>query len=173
MKTTYNLAVSIDGYIAKPDGDISWLDELKVDHENTGHEAFYETVDALVMGFATYNFVHDYGSWPYGNKPTWVCTHSKLDVMDGCNLQEGSEPEFVHDCANKSGIEHLWLVGGGVLATSFVNSGLLTHIGLSVMPIILGSGIKVFDVLPAHVLLQQTNSTALSGLTHIEYSLDI
>jgi len=51
--------------------------------------------------------------------------------MEGCNLQDGSEPALVHERATEVGINHLWLVGGGVLASSFIQAGLLTHIEYS------------------------------------------
>ncbi len=171
MKISYNLAASIDGYIADDKGGVSWLDKLKIDPADTGHEAFFETVDALVMGRDTYAFVQDYGEWPYGDIPVWVCTGRPLETMQGCNLQNGTDPETVHKCALQSQVEHLWLVGGGKLASSFLQGGLLTHVGISLMPIVLGSGIKLFDEMPRWKFLQQKSSAQMPGFTHIEYEV--
>ena len=70
MKSTYYVASSLDSYIAKEDGDVSWLDDLGISPEESGYEEFYSTVDALVMGRETYDKLHEFGSWPYGDKPT-------------------------------------------------------------------------------------------------------
>ena len=77
MKVTYYVASSLDGYIAKEDGDVSWLEELNISMEETGYDEFYATVDALVMGRNTYEMIISFGQWPYGAKPVWVCTSKK------------------------------------------------------------------------------------------------
>jgi len=76
MKVTYYLASNLDGYIAKKDGDISWLDEIVTLEEDTGYEEFYSTVDSIVMGRKTYEMISSFGAWPYENKPVWVWTRS-------------------------------------------------------------------------------------------------
>jgi len=74
MKITYYVASSLDGYIAKEDGDVSWLEQLNIPMEETGYDEFYSTVDAIVMGRNTYKMIVSFGQWPYGDKPGWVCT---------------------------------------------------------------------------------------------------
>lgn len=128
MKVTYYVASSIDGYIAKDDGDVSWLEELDIPPEENGYEAFYSTVDALVMGRKTYQIIDSFGTWPYGDKPAWVCSNSKVTSVKGANLQKDTSPEDVIQAAYKMGIAHLWLVGGGSLAASFIEKSLLTDI---------------------------------------------
>lgn len=86
MKITYSAAASLDGFIAREDGDVSWLDEMDIGTNDTGLEEFFGTIDGLVMGRKTYDFVFNYGSWPYEDKPTWVCTHSDLEPLEGANL---------------------------------------------------------------------------------------
>ena len=170
MKTTYYLASSLDGYIAKKDGDVSWLDEIVTHGEDTGYEEFYSTVDAIVMGRKTYEMIYSFGTWPYENKPVWVCTRSKINPMEGCNLQDETTPEEVYKRAKKMNANHLWLVGGGTLASSFLQSKLLTNISVSLMPIILGSGIKIFGELPDSVRVKEDSSKLyVSGFRQIDY----
>jgi len=119
MKVTYYVASSLDGYIAKEDGDISWLEDLNISMEDAGYDKFYSTVDALVMGRKTYEMVVSFGQWPYGDKPVWVCSSNKITPIEGSNLQAGSTPEEASKAANEMNIKHLWLVGGGSLASSF------------------------------------------------------
>ena len=172
MKVTYYVASSLDGYIAKEDGDVSWLEELDISLEETGYDDFYSTVDALVMGRKTYEMIVSFGQWPYGDKPIWVCTSSEVKVMEACNLQVGNTPQTACQSASTMNIKHLWLVGGGSLASSFLQNKLLTNISLSLMPIILGNGIKLFGTLPTPVLLTKNKAESHgSGMRQLEYTI--
>lgn len=172
MLVTYYVASSLDGYIAKEDGDVSWLEELDISLEETGYDKFYSTVDALVMGRNTYEMIVSFGQWPYGDKPVWVCTSHEIQTMKGCNLQVGNTPETAYQSASEMKIKHLWLVGGGSLASSFLKNNLLTNISLSLMPIILGNGIKLFGALPTPVELTKHNLEPHdSGMLQLEYAI--
>jgi dihydrofolate reductase len=137
--------MSLDGYIARDDGDVSWLEDMNLNQDETGLEDFFSSIDGLVMGRKTYDFVFNYGSWPYEDKPTWVCTHSDLQPLEGANLIVVRSVDDVVSGAIKQGIEHLWLVGGGRLASSFLTKGLITNLSISEVPIRLGSGIPLFS----------------------------
>ncbi|MEL6327006.1 MAG: dihydrofolate reductase family protein [Cyanobacteria bacterium J06626_23] len=172
MKVTYYVASSLDGYIAKADGDVSWLDNLGISMAETGYGDFFSTVDALVMGRKTYEFVYEYGSWPYGDKPTWVCRRNAIAPIEGCNLKNAAEPLGVVAEANALGVGHLWLVGGGVLASALIQNRLLTHVSISQMPILLGGGIRLFADLPDSILVQnQTVRQRASGSSQLEFEL--
>lgn len=144
MRITYSLAASTDGFIARDDGDVSWLDDIQIESADTDLAEFFAAVDGLVMGRKTYDFVFDYGTWPYEDKPSWVCTNSEIEFLEGANLIVSTEPsEAVSDAGNR-GMEHLWLLGGGRLASSFLQLGLITDVSISEMPIRLGNGIPLF-----------------------------
>ena len=96
------------------------------------------------MGRHTYDFLLSYGSWPYEDKPAWVCTHRELPSLEGARLSFVEDIEDVVKAAESKGMEHLWLVGGGKLASSFLDKGLITDLTISEMPIELGSGIPLF-----------------------------
>jgi dihydrofolate reductase len=151
MKITYLAAASLDGFIAREDGDVSWLDDMNISADDTGLEEFFASIDGLVMGRSTYNFVFDHGSWPYEDKPTWVCTQTEVKPLDGAILMIVNNVDDVVTEAELKGLNHLWLVGGGKLASSFLDKGLLTNLTISEMPIKLGSGIPLFA---AHKLEQ-------------------
>jgi dihydrofolate reductase len=172
MKTTYYVASSLDGYIAKEDGDVSWLEELDISMEDSGYDEFFSTVDALVMGRKTYEMIVSFGQWPYGEKPVWVCSKNKIIPIKGCNLQPGRTPEESYKEANEMNIKHLWLVGGGSLASSFITSNFLTNIYLSLMPILLGSGIKLIGNLPSPIKInKESEKTHKSGMVQLEYKI--
>lgn len=173
MKVTYYVASSLDGYIAKEGGDVSWLEELGIPMEETGYEEFYSTVDALVMGRKTYDMIVSFGQWPYGDKPVWICSRGKITTMKGCNLKVGNTPEEAYKAAKDLNNKHLWLVGGGNLASSFLQKNLLTDISLSLMPIILGGGIKLFGDLPIPIKMNKENQAPhKSGFIQLEYAIN-
>jgi dihydrofolate reductase len=134
MKITYYVASSLDGFIAKEDGDISWLEELGISMEDTGYEEFYSNIDALIMGRKTYEMIIGFGEWPYGNKPVWICSQNKVEAIEGCNLQRGQTPELAYRAAKELNVKHMWCVGGGSLSASLMKANLLTNIYLSLIP---------------------------------------
>jgi len=172
MKITYSAATSLEGFIAREDGDVSWLDDLNIDANETGLDEFLASIDGLVMGRGTYDFVFDYGAWPYDDKPAWVCTHRELEALEGANLMIVSTVGDVVKGAEAKGLKHLWLVGGGVLASSFLEKGLITNLSIAEMPIKLESGIPLFA---AHRLedISSTKKEVIQkrGFTQIEIVL--
>ena len=144
MRITYSVAASRDGFIARKDGDVSWLDEQGIATEDTGLAEFFSAVDGLIMGRKTYDFVFDYGMWPYENKLTWVLTSRALQKLDGANLQVSRSIDDVISAAEQQSLQHLWLLGGGQLASAFLDKQLLSHVSIAEMPIELGEGIPLF-----------------------------
>ncbi|MDC7125207.1 MAG: dihydrofolate reductase family protein [Spirochaetales bacterium] len=172
MKVTYYVATSLDGFIAKENGDVSWLDTMDIDMAETGYDEFFASIDGLVMGGNTYDFVFNYGSWPYGNKLSWVCSNRDLQILDGANLNVVQTPEDVFNEAKSKGVKHLWLVGGGQLASSFLELGFLTHISISKMPIKLGTGIPLFaDHELEKLSAKKTEIIQKSGFEQLEITL--
>lgn len=169
MKITYSAAASLDGFIAREDGDVSWLDKMNIGSNETGLEEFFRAIDGLVMGRKTYDFVFNYGSWPYEDKPTWVCTRSDLQPLQDANLIVVGDIDDVVSGAATRGIEHLWLVGGGRLASSFLAKGLITNLIISEMPIKLESGIPLFsDHNLDEILFDERNVINKVGFRQIE-----
>ncbi|MBT3784684.1 dihydrofolate reductase [bacterium] len=173
MKITYYAATSSDGFIAREDGDVSWLDEIDVDPDGFGYEEFFACIDGLVMGRDTYDFVFDYGSWPYEDKLTWVCTSTELEILKGANLKVVSTVEDVIKEAKLFGYTHLWMVGGGQLASSFLEKGLLTHLSITQMPIELKTGIPLFANHNLESLAgRKTESSKKNGVKQIDLVLE-
>lgn len=172
MKITYSAAASRDGFIGREDGDVSWLDELDIAPEETGLAEFFATVDGLVMGRKTYDFVFEYGSWPYEDKPTWVLTHRELEPLAGANLTVTDDIDAVVPVAAR-GCKHLWLVGGGRLASSFLANGLLTHLSIAEMPVDLGTGIPLFaDHDPTDLIRESGTVVQRNGFRQIDVLIE-
>ncbi|WP_142860457.1 dihydrofolate reductase family protein [Salinigranum halophilum] len=147
-KITLYIAASVDGYIADEEGGVDWLEEFQTesdgDEDVEGFSEFFETVDCLVMGSATYEQVIDFGEWPYGNKPTYVFTHRSLSpATEAVQFVDDEIADFVPEIRQQ--YNHIWLVGGAQLAQSFLQRREIDVIRLSFIPILLGEGIPLFS----------------------------
>jgi len=144
MEIVYYVATSLDGYIATPDGGVGWLDTFNDPDIDYGFEDFYASVDAIVMGSGTYEFSLTQDEWMAPDTPTWVFTKRDLPLLDpGITLTSDSPASIVTEMSGK-GLKSAWLMGGGKLATSFRQAGLITRYVVSFMPVILGEGIPLF-----------------------------
>lgn len=172
MKIIYYAAASLDGFIADANDGVEWLEKVHINQQATDYDSFFASVDGLLMGRKTFDFVYNYGQWPYEDKPTWVCTSRDLPLMPGCNLQSEREPIGAIAQARSRGMEILWVVGGGHLVSGLINAGLLTHLTVSVMPILLGQGKRLVELLPEPLYLWQENTKVMTGYTQIDYRID-
>ena len=172
MKITYYCAMSLDGFIAREDGDVSWLDGMSIDESESSYDNFFASVDGLAMGRSTYDFVFNFGSWPYGDLLTWIFTSKSLKPLEGANLNlVRTMDEFIEE-TNKKRMEHIWLVGGGKLASSFLESSILTHLSITEVPIKLNAGIPLFsDHKLEDIESSKTKSIQKQGYKQIEVIL--
>lgn len=171
---TLYIATSVDGFIAAEDGGVGWLDEFQSESDegdDGGYEAFFEDVDALVMGARTYEQVLSFGEWPYEDRPTYVLTHSE-DSPDIDNV------EFVDDEVNTlsdrlRGLhDRIWLVGGAQVAQSFLREGKIDELRLSLVPLLLGDGIRLFGETGTRERLELVSNTAHDdGIVEVHYDV--
>ncbi|MFC1607718.1 dihydrofolate reductase family protein [Candidatus Latescibacterota bacterium] len=138
------IAASIDGYIARENGAVDWLDMVEVEGEDYGYVKFYDTIDSLVMGSTTYEQVLGFGDWPYPGKQTYVLTGRALETVNPDITITADPPEKVVADMTASGHENTWLVGGGRLTVSILSLDLVDEIILTIIPVILGNGIRLF-----------------------------
>lgn len=173
MEITYYLASSIDGFIAKEDGDVAWMDELDIAYDHSGYDEFFAGIDGLIMGRKTYQMIQDFGSWPYEDKPSWICSSNKVESMEGCNLQVETQAVEAIAAAEKAGLKHLWCVGGGVLAAALLENNLLDKVFITQLPILLGSGIPMFSSSQSSKKLQlESSRTHKAGFSQIIYRVE-
>lgn len=137
----YYVATSLDGYIATTDGGVHWLDPCV--GEDYGYDAFYASIDAAWQGRATYEKCLEFGEWPYPGKSSVVFTHAKLG-SERDDVRFTAEPPAVEMVrAEREGHRRIWLVGGGGLATTCRDAGLISEYIVSVIPVLLGAGIPL------------------------------
>ena len=136
------IATSLDGYIADDRGGIDWLTEIAGDGDY-GYVDFLATVDAIVMGRTTYDQVLTFGDWPYFGKKCYVFTSRKAAPDPNVELVKGDVTAFVRRLRTTvSG--SIWLVGGAGLADAFFKAKLVDKLVITVVPLLLGSGIPLF-----------------------------
>lgn len=142
-KISVFIAMSLDGYIAKKDGDVSWLHNLGAPSgEDCGYNEFYQSVDALVMGRKSYEKVITFPDWPYPNKRVIVLSNTLKKTLHNAEIFQGDINQLVRNlCAE--GINHIY-IDGGVTVSKFLDAKLVDQMTLSIIPVILGEGISLF-----------------------------
>jgi dihydrofolate reductase len=144
---TLHVVSSLDGFIARNDNSVSWLDTFGEVYEGGVSEESAEEVvraiDCYVLGSRTYEHALQLG-WPYGDTPTVVVTNRELpSTRKSVEFYSGDLKRLVDEIlAPRYG--NIWLVGGAMLCQSFLRLGLVDEIRLSVMPVLLGDGLSLF-----------------------------
>jgi dihydrofolate reductase len=141
----YYVAASLDGYIATPEGGVDWLSAVEREGEDYGYGDFISSIDLLLMGRATYDFARSVDPWPYRDMRGLVFTHRPLpDPPPGVQATTRGPAEALSE-PRAEPWTRAWLVGGGKLAASFRAAGLITESIVSIVPVVLGEGIPLFD----------------------------
>ncbi|MBS0652144.1 MAG: dihydrofolate reductase [Verrucomicrobia bacterium] len=141
-KVSIYIASSIDGFIARKNGGLDWLDRLHIPDEDFGYREFFDSIDALVMGRKTYETVCGFGKWPYENKRVIVLSDTLKKVGDEAELFTGKLSDLLAKLHHEK-IAHIW-IDGGVTVSRFLQEGLVDRFIVSIAPIVLGSGIPLF-----------------------------
>jgi dihydrofolate reductase len=163
------IATSIDGYIAKLDGGIDWLASPKEGGEISDYTQFYNSIDAIVMGSTTYEQVLEFGDWVYPGKPSYILTSRNLStVRTDIFFVKGSVEELVEEI-NQNQYQRVWVVGGGKLASAFMQYGLMDEYIITIIPIILGAGISLYQFVPEMKLDLIHSKSDSSGMVELYY----
>lgn len=178
LRTSVFIATSVDGFIARENGDIDWLgvsDEGKADAgEDFGYGAFFETVDSLVMGRRTYEKVLTFGGWPYGTKPVVVMSSRRLEIADqlrGTVEATSRTPAEIVEDLEARGMRHAYIDGGRTIQ-SFLAADLLDRLIVSRIPILIGSGKPLFGPVPHDIRLRHVRTRDFpGGLVQSEYDV--
>jgi dihydrofolate reductase len=170
MTVSVFVGASVDGFIARPNGDLDWLPAGG--GEPHGYDEFIASVDAIVIGRKTFETVLTLGAWPYGEKRVVVLSSSPVDLSAaGGGVVEqmaGSPAEIVSRLA-ASGARHLY-VDGGLTIQGFLRAGLVERLVITRVPVLIGVGIPLFGSLPRDVRLRHVATRHFpSGLVQSEY----
>lgn len=166
------IASSLDGYISRSDGTVDWLGGDEVSHAaESSYEAFYSTVDTVVMGRTTYEQVIRELSpdvWVYEGKKCYVATRKELKSDGRAEFISGDMVEFAKELKSQDG-KDIWLVGGSELVDQFVKQNLIDKYIITVVPIILGDGIPLFKKANPEIKLRLVQTKEIDGLAELTY----
>lgn len=168
-KVVVFLGISLDGFIAGPGGDLSWLSECANESSaETGYDALLAQTDALLLGRNTYDSVIRFNEWPFGSKPVYVLTHRPLAPVHGGWALQGSIEEALRT-VQASGAKCIYLDGGDVVRQA-LHLNLVDELVLSWVPVVLGSGIRLFaeGMRPSRWRLAHSRSFQ-SGMVQVSY----
>jgi dihydrofolate reductase len=169
------VGASVDGFIARPDGELDWL---PADPEPHGYEEFIASVDTLVIGRKTFETVMGFESWPYADKRVVVLSRQPLDLTaararGGNVAQMGGSPAEIVSQLETSGARSLY-VDGGITIQGFLRAGLIQRLVVTRVPVLIGQGIPLFGSLPRDVALRHVATrTYPSGLVQSEYHVEV
>ena len=180
-RVTVHMAASLDGFIARQDGSVDWLetsDEFAggktLDAAAIG--AFLKTIDCYVMGARTYEtalrFADGGAGWAYGDTPTVVLTHRELRrTRETVELYSGDLAGLVNGRLRPA-FRSIWVVGGGSVAGECLRLGLADEVRHSIVPILIGEGIPFFGRLDGNIALHLEEVNAYrSGIVELRYEV--
>ena len=171
------IATSLDGFIAREDGDIDWLNaanEEVPEGEDSGFFAFFDSVDCLIMGRNTYEKVLSFGQWPYGKKPVIVLSRNEVKIPDSLPKSVSWSSESPEDLSNRlmrEGVKRAY-VDGGKTIQRFLAEALIKDVTITVIPVLIGSGIPLFGKIEKDIQLKHVSTTAFDfGFVQSTYEI--
>lgn len=176
MTVSVFVGTSVDGFLARTNGDFDFLPEGG--GEPHGYDEFMASVDALVIGRNTYEKVLTLGGpWAYGKKRVAVLSSRPVDLSaalarGGVVEQMGGTPDEVVARLAATGARHLYVDGGNTIQR-FLNAGLVDRLIITRVPVLIGQGISLFGALPHDVKLRHVATRQYaSGLVQSEYAVE-
>ncbi len=170
MTVSVFVGASVDGFIARSNGDLDWLPADG--GEPHGYDEFIASVDAIVIGRNTFETVLTFGAWPYGDKRVVVLSSRPVDLsvaVGGIVEQMAGSPAEIVSRLAASGAHHLY-VDGGITIQRFLREGLVDRLIVTRVPVLIGDGIPLFGTLPHDVRLDHVATRHYpSGLVQSEY----
>ncbi len=163
------IATSLDGFIAREDESLDWLFKVEGEGDN-GYSDFYETVDTILMGRKTYDWVmkHENGKFPYENKECYVFSRTVHEHTNNVTFVQEDPVSLVGKLKRKKG-DNIWLVGGGELIHSFLKEKLIDELIVTIAPVLIGTGIRLFKEGDFELELKLKNSKRFNQFVELHY----
>lgn len=169
-KISIYIASSLDGYIARKDGSLDWLDRVGGFNEDYGFQKLMDSLDAVILGRKTYEVAASVPKWPYKGKRSVVLSNSLKTVREEAELFRGDLTHLVSQLYSE-GIRHIW-VDGGKTISQFLYLEMVDSLTLSILPVLLGDGIPLFSTLGKELPCKLVSSQSYpSGLVQLNYEI--
>jgi len=170
MRGSVFIGTSLDGFIARRNGDLDFLPD---DPEPHGFDEFLASVDALIWGRKTYDFVQSFDTWFHGDKPVFVLSSRDLKEPPAGAVVErmSGDPTEIFAALEERGFNDVY-VDGGQTIQQFLRAGLVQRLVITRIPVLIGSGIPLFGSLDHDVVLTHVATRDFpSGLVQSEYRI--
>ncbi|MFN4299904.1 MAG: dihydrofolate reductase family protein [Thermaurantimonas sp.] len=164
------IAMSLDGYIAKPNDDLSFLSIVQKEGEDYGYTDFVSTVDTVILGRKTYDWVmKEVGEFPHADKNAYIITRTSRPTIGKTTFYSGDLTKLVRKLKGEKG-KNVFCDGGAEIVNELLKNNLLDEIIISVIPILVGNGTRLFkDNRPEQKLKLVNVKTFDTGLTQLHY----
>ncbi|MGB4968476.1 MAG: dihydrofolate reductase family protein [Saprospiraceae bacterium] len=138
------IASSLDGYIATSEGDLSFLSSVQDENEDYGYSAFIKTIDTVIMGRKTYDWVMNHAQeFPHLEKTVYIITRTARPAKGNIQFYTGELKHLIHELKSNPG-KNIFIDGGAEIVNILLKDGLIDELIISVIPTLLGDGIKLF-----------------------------
>lgn len=171
-KVILYIAASLDGYIAKPNDDLSFLNAVQRVGEDYGYQEFMRSVDTVILGRKTYDWVMtQVDIFPHAELQTFVITSSKRENSGKTIFYNGDIPELITHLKKSEGL-NIFIDGGAAVVNTLLNHNLIDECIISIIPVLLGDGIRLFNNgRPEQVLELLSSKQFASGLVQLHYQM--
>lgn len=165
----YMFAMSLDGFIARENGQFDWLDKYPADAD-FDFDDFLGSLTGIIMGRGSYDTVRE--RWEYSRWPTVVATNRAIESLpDNAEVLSGTPADFLANLRARGASGRIWLFGGGDLVRQFLDARLLNTIEVGIIPVVLGSGIPAFGgAQPDRWLKLEFAKPLANGAIHARYA---
>ena len=166
------IACSLDGYIAKPNDDLSFLDRVSNENLDYGYNKFISTVDTVIIGRRTYDWIINQNvDFPHSDKATYVITRKRRKRNGKITFYSGDLKELVIKLKKEKG-KNIFCDGGSEIANLLFADKLFDELIISIIPVIVGGGINLFkEGIPEQVLTLISVQSFKTGLVQLHYNL--
>ena len=169
---TIYIAISLDGYIAKPNDDLGFLKLVEKEGEDYGYKEFTKTIDTIILGRRTYDWVlKEIGSSHYdnGEKNVYVITRTERPNVGRTTFYTGNLTELVQTLKSQEG-KNIYCDGGAEIINELLKNDLINELIISIIPVLVGSGTRLFqDGRPEQQLEFVGAKTFDTGLMQLHY----
>lgn len=172
-KVILYIACSLDGYIAQPNDDLSFLSIVEQEGEDYGYFEFEKSVDTVILGRKTYDWVMaQVGVFPHADKQTFVLTRTERPSIGQTTFYTGNLKELIRQLKSEPG-KNIFCDGGAQVVHALLKEGLIDTFIISVIPILLGNGVKLFqDGRPEQGLKLVSVKSFEKGLVQLCYEVE-
>ncbi len=166
------IAISLDGYIAAENGAIDWLsgDDSAPDNQGS-YGQFYDSIDTVILGYSTYHQIKTElapNNWPYQDKKSYVLTHKQIEDSPQISFTDSDILSLANKLKQEEG-QDIWICGGAEIVSQFHELGLIDEYRISIIPTILGKGIKLFKESDSPLKLKLISTINYNGIVDLVY----